>query len=846
MAELLYLNKVLVDLKGKSITRKIRIADIGDISARKSTYSYTLKLVRTTKTVQMLDMIGVGGNTSRKPYELVTADYIVDGIPLVQNGYAKISATSSYISVNIYDGVKGLSELLKGKKIADLPLSDLDHYLTTQTYVDSYSNTEGYIYGIANYGLGASENLKVEEQAPSIYTHTLFRKIFESNGLNLVGEFFTSNERYLSEVVTPSKGYTVTDSALTVVGKGDADTDTLSDNKLSGSYLSFVEKFTISTGGLTGASIVGGDIKFSVAGSYKLAMTIASSSYLTYLNLVFKINGIEKATIAIDQGNNKVKDTSVVFDALIDDVVSFELSGSSEYDWRESTGVFQLNYSASFESDLFLQSGGQLIRPTDYIGELGQMEFVKDVVKRYALLMRPIVANLNYEFRRIEALLNDRVSAEDWTGKLSEIKKEGYISGYAKVNKAKYKYPAEIVIPNNDGEMTIENENAISEKTIISSSFEIPNKFSNQVAGNDVFELPIWKDDGGVQNLETPLKVMRVTRKDVAINAKLFTEVTGIDVTEGVPFLSLENMSMQAFIDYFYPSFRGLINSYKELDLTLNLSVIDVYNLDFFKLKYFKQTGRYYYVETVVNTTGKLSKVKAMEILEFPTNQPPSQIGAYSFSMGYTETRAITLSNLLTGYEDPETDAAKKIKILTGFNSDLLLKNNGVTILAETEIDVADLDLTVVEVLNGSDYQKEFTFTIADEGSGLYSEKTGTITVNVISTFVNGAPVADAGSDDVIQFPSVIVLPELTHYLSGAASYDLTGEIVKYEWTITARVVNSTVELNVQDTANPSASLNIPNNPTNEGFYTLQLEVTDEFGLTDTDTMQIEIIEQAI
>lgn len=613
MSEFLYLNKVFVDLKSKTVTRKIRIGDIGDIGSRKSTASYTIKLARTTRTVKMLDMIGVSGNTSRKPFELITADYIVNGIPLVSNGYAKIKSTSKYIEINIFDGIKGLSELLKGKKIADLPLDDLNHILTSQEYIDSYSNTEGFIYGIADYGLGKAVSLKVEKQAPSIFQHTIFRKIFESNGLNLIGDFFTTNTKYLNEVITPSRGYEIEDSAFVSTAKGGADTNIISYFNLSPTPVSYIEKFVFTDLGLVGASVVSGDIVFSVAGLYKLNLT---SSYTVAVNnsvwINVKVNGTTKATISLEVGDTLTKISDIVLTIAASDIISLEVN-CNVYQADES-GKYIADFSASCDGLLYLQEGGQLITASDYIGDMYQIDFVKDVLRRYALISHPITNTSEYEFTLINDILEDTENAEDWTLKLKGELDENYISGYARINTAKYNYPEEIVIPNNDGEMLIDNENAELEKTLFDSVFEIPNT-SGAMSNEIIYLIPIWElKDAVVENRETPLKVMEIKRITTNITAKLFDEVTGVSASSNIPFLNLENMSMEYYLTTFYPNFKKMINDYKEVEGEFKLSVIDIYNLNFFRLKFLKQTGQFYYLDTVINTPEKLSKVKMIEI----------------------------------------------------------------------------------------------------------------------------------------------------------------------------------------------------------------------------------------
>jgi len=846
MDEQLYLNKKIVDLIPKPIVRKIQIGDVGDISSRKSSFSYSIKLPKTTRNVQILYMLGVNGNTSRKPFENIVADYIVGGIPLIKNGYVVISKTSKFYEINLYDGVIDLGQILKNKKISDLPLQDLDHVLTSQEVVESFSNTEGFIYCVADYGLGVGTTFKAEKIAPSIYTHTIFRRIFESNGLNLVGEFFTNNQEYLKEVVTPSIGYEVNDASFNSTSKGGVNTNTISNYSSSQNYIQEKRFFDLNGVSLVGAFASGNEIEFSVAGTYKLQLTVSSSSYRAYLSASFLINGIVKSSIYIEEGYNKTKIVSIVFAVQIGDIVQLRLNAYSSYPYSEENNyeptLFEINYTVSIDGLLFLQEGGQLIKATDYIGEMDQIEFLKDVITRYGLVLSPIKNSSDYRFRRLESLLNDRVNAEDWTYKLANKEpEENYVSGYAKKNKFKYSYPEEIVVPDNDGEMIIENENASPEKTIFTSSFEIPVK-SGSLLGKNIYSVPIWElKDGVVELKETPLKVMKIKRVSMTLTVKLFDEITGVSQTNEIPFLSLEKMGMSYFIGNFYKAFQSLINNYKEVVLYFNLTLIDIYNIDFFRLKFLKQTGRFYYLTSLVHSPEKLTKATLIEILEFPTNRPPNKVGSYEFNMDHDSTRKITLANLLNGYEDPEVDPAYKIKIISGFNSNLIMKNSGIVLTEETEIKVKDLDLSVFDSLGGlNGYQVIYEFAIADAGSGQYSSEIGTITVNVLA-FTNNPPVAIAGADQSIEIYPQYNFPFYSVNLNGAASYDDTGDIVKWTWTIQSKPTNSVAYIQ-QTTSNHSGNLIIPNDSNSQGNYVLKLVVEDEFGLTDEDTMSVNVL----
>lgn len=839
MSERLYLNGELVDMISKPITRKIQIGEIGDVSSRKSSYSYSHNLPRTSRNTRIFDMLGVSGNTSRKPYENIVANYVVDGITLVSNGYVVIDSTGEYFEINIYNGIIDLTERLKGLKLSDLELSDFDHVLTSQGYIDSFSNTEGYIYCIGNFGLGVSSAIKVEEQAPCLYLHTIFQRIFEVAGVNLVGGFFTNNPNYKTEVVTPSKGYTVVDEDFTEESKGSVNTNTLSGFGTSDSPIEENKKFNLSSVGLVGASISNNDILFSVAGRYRLNIVITHSSINTFLNFRAYRNGEVIAYKNLSEGQSpESKSITITVDS--GDRISFRVIAVAMTPEEGGSQKYHLSYSISANMNLLLLTGGQLIRVSDYIGDMNQIDFVKDVLHRYGLQLHPIQNSNDYRFRQIEANLSDRDTAEDWTSKYVDQPKENYISNYAQSNIAKYQYTEEIVIPNNDGSFTIDNSNAKAEDTLFTSPFEIPIA-RGVIGGNDTYLIPIRElDDGVIENTETPLKVMRIKRVDTPISAVLFGEEAPPTADTNIPFLSLENMSMQFFISNYYKAFQSLINSYKQIDILLNLSVIDVYNLDFFKLKYLKQTGRYYYLDSVQHTPNKHSKVTMNEILEFPTNQPPSEIGNYSFNMNHGATKVITVENILTGYVDLELDPPLKVKIIDGFNSDLVMYQNGVELTEETEILLDNLDLEVKDILGGAaGYQKTWSFTIADKGSGQYSSDTGNITGNVIE-LPNDTPVANAGSNQVKSIDSWSGDLEVQINLDGSQSTDNIGGIVSWQWTVISAPSGSSPSVN-QSTNNPWATLFLPNDFSSVGVYTLQLLVIDEYLASDTDTMTVTI-----
>ncbi|WP_428741888.1 PKD domain-containing protein, partial [Tenacibaculum sp.] len=111
--------------------------------------------------------------------------------------------------------------------------------------------------------------------------------------------------------------------------------------------------------------------------------------------------------------------------------------------------------------------------------------------------------------------------------------------------------------------------------------------------------------------------------------------------------------------------------------------------------------------------------------------------------------------------------------------------------------------------------QSNETFSISSSG-----------VISSLSVCANNAPIANAGSD------ASITLPTNSFTLDGSQSYDSDGTIVSYSWTKISggiAVFNDATAVSTQVTS------------LQEGTYVFQLTVTDDDGLTDTDTITVTV-----
>ena len=124
--------------------------------------------------------------------------------------------------------------------------------------------------------------------------------------------------------------------------------------------------------------------------------------------------------------------------------------------------------------------------------------------------------------------------------------------------------------------------------------------------------------------------------------------------------------------------------------------------------------------------------------------------------------------------------------------------------------------------LNGGDDKLVFHLTVTDNGG---DKDTDSVTVNV--DWKNTKPTANAGPDQTVGYGESVTL-------SGAGSTDPENSIVSYQWSATSGTINPSLS----NASSVSASFTAPSN---SGWVIYQLTVTDNGGLTDTDTVRITV-----
>lgn len=192
----LYLQDELLDLEpGEVIAVTKQINDIADVSKIKADGSNQFKLPQTANNKRILENVGEVSNSTAIPYKLNNARIVQDGVELVGNGKLVVEKSDNSYHVQVVSGNRNFFDLIEGKTLKDLDLTDYNHQWTMFDAVISKDNTSGYIYPIVDMGglSNSNQNFDVRYQLPALFVRTIWNKIAEEVGFQWKGDFLNSN-----------------------------------------------------------------------------------------------------------------------------------------------------------------------------------------------------------------------------------------------------------------------------------------------------------------------------------------------------------------------------------------------------------------------------------------------------------------------------------------------------------------------------------------------------------------------------------------------------------------------------------------------------------------------------
>jgi hypothetical protein len=612
--QILYIAGQIMDLVPDVITRTIQVNELGELKDRQANYSNTIKLPKTPNNIKVLDMLGISGNTSRKPYEKVPCKYVVDGIELVPFGSAVINELSDGIDVVIYDGNISISDALNGKTLNQLDWSEWNHQLSLESYTASFSNTEGYIY--ANGRFFISEDVfignlvdAIDVKTPSLYIHTIFDMIITQAGFTWSGDI-QQDDDFLNRLTTVENGY---DRTIIDLGTGGGQDYNMS---LQDSYIrddqanDFVDENVLDSFISTG-----GNNTLNLTGTFD-----DQTSDAVRFELHLNGNAIAQVELTGLDGTQQLNET-ISFSSQQGDLVELVVLGFAK-DVGNSTFIVQYVYDFAITVDYVPMANKYIdIDFAEIIGEQTQLNFIKDVMQRYGLVFQKRPFENHLDFIKIETLLNDRGNSGNLSTNYVGVESVNYKPNFKKFNYANYKYD-EDTEPFANGTLTIDNDNIGFAGDLFTSIFIASKDSINpQNPNTKLFiskHFEVTEEDGiqTVTPIEDNLRFFKLIYRNESHEYQFSDDANKQTFTGNVPTLTFDDdTKYQSYINNYYSTLNKYLSDFRLFEVTMKLNLLEVQGFDLLKIYYIDKLGSYFYINKISNyRPDRLTKVEMMKV----------------------------------------------------------------------------------------------------------------------------------------------------------------------------------------------------------------------------------------
>ena len=445
MATELWIDGKLCDLRRKEvIAMSYGVNRLTDIESRQGYFSNTFNLPKTANNLDVFGMPNELNSNSIIRWENLPCSIITDGVYQVF-GFAQLQSVKDDISVVVKGGNADWIDLLSGKELTDLDLSDLDHIQNLANVTANRFNdyTSHYVYPDIDYGMIKNLNGSISHFMlfPSVFVKTLIDRMFSQNGFALTNVLdsvelyqqlvmpFSNDEMLHSNSWVQSKGFNVHVPAHTIdVVDGIATWYAGIDNDSTGGFFDNDNQITLGAWDNSGA-LAGYTPNEPVDQSFTAVIEFTVTDWIngtSILNFGFVNVGVLESFVNY---NHTDAEGNGVFTATISARTITELFQTIEVDSRNVGVTIDSAIMTNIPEDTYIR-GSVWDFSRNLPAKFKQLDLIKYVVNAFSLIIVPDMTNNSIEFVYFDDIPNN--TGEDWSDKVDLTETEEITPNYGK------------------------------------------------------------------------------------------------------------------------------------------------------------------------------------------------------------------------------------------------------------------------------------------------------------------------------------------------------------------------------------------------------------------------------
>jgi hypothetical protein len=654
MKELL-INGKRIDLgEDSKIGVTFQANNIGELQNRQGTTTNTFLVPNTQNNAEKLEHSNLVTSSSSLPYEKLTATFKDGGIEIISEGSAYIiSSTNNSYSIEIVGGNVDLSIKLGDTAVGELYADDEVYDWTLDNIVDARNLDLYFHYPAVDFRSDIDTfftvpTVNAQALIPCAVISKMFDRLETFTGYTFTGSYFDSSD-HLTMILTPDS-FTVnplyisqeeTEASLApsvyvynelgelFIGQGSGvtiaqffpvqnvfDTDFLSNNYSPTDThigkLTFVSQYNFIWQHINTVSATGWDDEesFYVVTQIKrfsdneVLAEITSETVTTQYSTGFV--GENDFVVSVETDEIQLDAGEVYFCVHKLYIASFD---------DQDTTITMYEIESVFKhTPTLLIAFGTPMRFRD----LFRMK-VKDVLKDILNLRGLIIQTNNYtkevSFNFFEDLNTNKAIAKDWSSKVvsTEYKLQYLFGNYAQKNYARFKPDKEVTEFLGDSFFEVDNENLDKEKTVIQINHSATEQ-ENRYLG---YNIPNIKAINSATLWQKPTyRLLNSEIQDTSFSVNFTDGVDSLNLTNNIPFARF--IGFDVLIPEYYETLISILDQTKFIVLSVNLTAIEIQELDFSIPIYLKLIDRnidgYFYINKIENYKGGATRCEFIRL----------------------------------------------------------------------------------------------------------------------------------------------------------------------------------------------------------------------------------------